>query len=160
MLSGYLPHQSPAGHQSPEAVLYNKGQWVHPECFSGRKGMPHPERSEYESFPGGRPLKNRHNIVITRQNITIDGAEVVHDMEEAMEKSKEHERCFVIGGGTVYAQMLAFCDTAYITKVHVTPESDTFFPNLDENPDWYLAETLLSGEENGITYEMLLYKRK
>ena len=77
-----------------------------------------------------------------------------------MELARTAEKCFVIGGGTVYAQMLAFCDTAYITKVHVAPESDTFFPNLDEDSDWYLAETLLSGEENGIPYEMLLYKRK
>ena len=60
----------------------------------------------------------------------------------------------------MYAQMLSFCDTAYITKVHVTPDSDTFFPNLDETADWYMAETLMSGEENGIAYEMLLYKRK
>ena len=66
----------------------------------------------------------------------------------------------VIGGGSVYRQMLPLCDTAYVTKVHTNIESDTFFPNLDENPDWYLAETLQSGVENGIPYEMLLYKRK
>ena len=70
------------------------------------------------------------------------------------------ERCFVIGGGSVYRQMLPFCDAAYVTKVHVTPESDTFFPNLDEDKDWYLSETLQSGEENGIAYEMCLYRRK
>ena len=56
--------------------------------------------------------------------------------------------------------MLPFCDAAYVTKVHVMPESDTFFPNLDEDKDWYLAETLQSGEENGIAYEMCLYRRK
>ena len=50
--------------------------------------------------------------------------------------------------------------TAYITKVHITPESDTYFPNLDEMEDWYVAETLLQGEEDGIGYEMLLYKKK
>ena len=53
-----------------------------------------------------------------------------------------------------------YCDTAYITKVHVTPESDTYFPNLDTDPQWVLEQTLQSGEENGIGYEMLLYKRK
>ena len=74
--------------------------------------------------------------------------------------SRTAERCFVIGGGSVYQQMLPFCDAAYVTKVHVTPESDTFFPNLDEDKDWYLAETLQSGEENGIAYEMCLYRRK
>ena len=77
-----------------------------------------------------------------------------------MELAKTSQRAMVIGGGSIYRQMLPYCDTAYITKVHVTPESDTWFPNLDEMADWYLAETLQSGEENGIAYEMLLYKRK
>ena len=57
-------------------------------------------------------------------------------------------------------QMLPFCDTAYITKVHTTTGCDTYFPNLDEMEDWYLADILLTGEENGIAYEMLLYRRK
>jgi dihydrofolate reductase len=56
--------------------------------------------------------------------------------------------------------MLPYCDTAYITKVHTTPESDTFFPNLDADPQWKLAEVLQSGEENGISYEMCRYVRK
>ena len=66
----------------------------------------------------------------------------------------------VIGGGSIYKQLLPFCDTAYITKVHVRPESDTYFPNLDADPEWNLEQVLQSGEENGIGYEMLLYKRK
>ena len=65
----------------------------------------------------------------------------------------------VIGGGSIYTQMLPYCDTAYITKVHTTPESDTFFPNLDADPQWVLSEVLQSGEENGISYEMCLYKK-
>ncbi|MEE1456430.1 MAG: dihydrofolate reductase, partial [Oscillospiraceae bacterium] len=63
-------------------------------------------------------------------------------------------------GGRWGRRPAPFCDAAYVTKVHVTPESDTFFPNLDEDKDWYLAETLQSGEENGIAYEMCLYRRK
>ena len=77
-----------------------------------------------------------------------------------MELARTAETCFVIGGGSIYKQMLPYCDAAYITKVHCNPGSDTFFPNLDEDGNWYLAETLQSGEENGIFYEMLLYKRK
>ena len=65
----------------------------------------------------------------------------------------------VIGGGSMYKQMLPYCDTAYITKVHCTPESDTFFPNRDNDPDWVLDAILQSGEENGITYEMCRYIR-
>ena len=77
-----------------------------------------------------------------------------------MELAKSAEKCFVIGGGSVYRQMLPYCDTAYITKVHTTTPCDTYFPNLEEDPDWYLAETLMTGEEDGVAYEMLLYRRK
>ena len=65
----------------------------------------------------------------------------------------------VIGGGSVYRQMLPLCDTAIITKVHTTVGCDTYFPNLDEDPQWKLAEVVQSGEENGIAYEMCVYKR-
>ena len=117
-------------------------------------------RKTIADFPGQKPLPGRVNIALSRNADEIPGFTLCRSPEEAVELARTAEKCFVIGGGTVYAQMLAFCDTAYITKVHVAPESDTFFPNLDENSDWYLAETLLSGEENGIPYEMLLYKRK
>ena len=80
--------------------------------------------------------------------------------EEALELAKTAERAFVIGGGSVYRQMLQYCDTAYITKVHCRPDSDTYFPNLDADSHWELTEVLQSGEENGISYEMCLYRRK
>ena len=117
-------------------------------------------RRTVEDFPGKQPLPGRVNVVLTRSGKEIPGFTACSSPEEAMELAKGAERCFVIGGGSVYRQMLPFCDAAYITKVHVTPASDTFFPNLDEAPDWYLAEPLQSGEENGIPYEMLLYRRK
>jgi dihydrofolate reductase len=111
-------------------------------------------------FPGQKPLPGRVNVALTRQDLEIPGFTVCHSPEEAVELAKTAQRAMVIGGGSVYKQMLAYCDTAYITKVHVTPESDTYFPNLDELEDWYIAESMLSGEENGIGYEMLLYRRK
>lgn len=117
-------------------------------------------RRTIADFPGQKPLPGRVNVALTRSAKEISGFTVCESVEEAAELAKSAERCFVIGGGSIYAQMLPLCDEAYITKVHVTPESDTFFPNLDEKEDWYLAETLQSGEENGIAYEMLLYKRK
>jgi dihydrofolate reductase len=66
----------------------------------------------------------------------------------------------VIGGGSIYRQMLPLCHTAYVTKVHASVESDTFFPNLDTDESWVLTEVLQAGEENGIAYEICLYKRK
>ena len=111
-------------------------------------------------FPGKKPLLNRINVALTRTCDEIPGFTVCKSPEEAMELAKTADRCFVIGGGSVYKQMLPYCDTAYITKVHTTTGCDTWFPNLDEMEDWYLAEKLLEGEEDGIGYEMLLYKRK
>lgn len=117
-------------------------------------------RRTIEDFPGQKPLPGRVNVALTRQDAEIPGFTVCHSPEEAVELAKSAESCFVIGGGSIYRQMLPYCETAYITKVHADPGSDTFFPNLDQDENWYLADTLQSGEENGIAYEMLLYKRK
>ena len=117
-------------------------------------------RRTIDDFPGKKPLPGRVNVALTRSDMEIPGFTVCHSPEEAAEVAKNAEKVFVIGGGTVYSQMLPLCDRAYVTKVHVTPESDTFFPNLDEDEAWELAEVLQSGEENGISYEMCLYKKK
>lgn len=116
-------------------------------------------RRTIEDFPGQQPLPGRVNVVLSRKASEIPGFTVVNSPEQAAELAKTADRAMVIGGGSIYCQMLPFCDTAYITKVHATPESDTYFPNLDEDPSWELAQVLLSGEENGIRYEMCLYKK-
>lgn len=117
-------------------------------------------RRTIADFPGQKPLPGRVNVALTRQNISIPGFTVVNSPEEALKLAESAENCFVIGGGSVYRQMLPYCDRAYITKVHCTVRSDTFFPNLDEDPAWELNEILRSGEENGTRYEMCLYTRK
>ena len=117
-------------------------------------------RRTIDDFPGKKPLPGRVNVALTRSDAEIPGFTVVHSPEEAMELAKTAEQAFVIGGGTIYRQMLPCCDRAYVTKVHMAPESDTFFPNMDADEAWELTEVLQSGEENGITYEMCLYKRK
>jgi len=116
-------------------------------------------RKTLADFPGGKPLPGRLNVVLTRQDIQIPGVAVCHSPEEAVDLAKAQARTFVIGGGSVYGQMLKYCDKAYVTKVHAQPESDTFFPNLDADPAWNLQEVLQSGEENGIRYEMCLYRK-
>lgn len=117
-------------------------------------------RKTLADFPGGKPLPKRVNVVLTRGNVDMEGVVVCHSPEEAAELAKTAENTFVIGGGSVYCQMLPLCDTAYVTKVHTTIPCDTWFPNLDEDPAWYLAEVLQSGEEAGTGYEMCLYRRK
>ena len=111
-------------------------------------------------FPGQKPLPGRVNVALTRSSAEIPDFMVCHSPEEAVELAKTAEKAMVIGGGSVYRQMLDFCDRAIITKVHVTPESDTFFPDLDVHPQWELAEILQSGEEEGIAYEMCIYRKK
>ena len=116
-------------------------------------------RKTLADFPGGRPLPNRVNVVISRGDSTMEGTYLCHSPEEAAEFTKRFERTMVIGGGSIYRQMLPYCNKAYITKVHATPESDTYFPNLDEDPAWKLTQVLQSGEENGIAYDICVYER-
>ena len=116
-------------------------------------------RRTIEDFPGGKPLPGRVNVALTRGTGEIPGFTVCHSPEEAMASASGVERAMVIGGGSIYRQMLPYCDTAYVTKVHCQPESDTFFPNLDEDPQWELETVLQAGEEQGIAYEMCRYKK-
>lgn len=117
-------------------------------------------RRTIADFPGQKPLPGRVNVALTRTPQEIPGFTVCTSPEQAAEFAKTAQRAMVIGGGSIYRQMLPLCDTAYVTKVHCTPESDTFFPNLDADPQWELAEILQKGEEDGTAYEMCLYRRK
>ena len=116
-------------------------------------------RRTTEDFPGQKPLPGRKNIVLSRSGAEIPGFILCDSPEKAMEMTENDENVFVIGGGSIYRQMLPYCDTAYITKLELAPESDTFFPDLDADPAWNLAEVLLTGEENGIHYQMCRYER-
>ena len=120
-------------------------------------------KNTLESFPGGRPLKNRVNIVIAlEKSYKVDGATVVYSIEEALEEAKKYntEDVYVIGGGSIYKQMLQYCDTAYITYVDHEYAADTFIPNLDEMQDeWKMVE---ESEENtyfDLEYFFRVYKR-
>ncbi len=116
-------------------------------------------RRTVADFPGGKPLPNRVNVVLSRQDIDLPGFTVVHSPEEAAALADSADRAMVIGGGSIYCQLLPMCDTAYITKVHCTVPCDTYFPDLDKDPAWVMTQVLQSGTENGIAYEMCLYKR-
>ena len=116
-------------------------------------------RKTLADFPGGRPLKGRHNIVLTTQPLEIPGAEVVHTVEEAAAAAAAHERCFVIGGASVYRQMFPYIDRALVTQLDRTPFSDSFFPNLDEDPAWTRTEAGPWQEESGVRYRFCVYER-
>lgn len=119
-------------------------------------------RKTLESFPGGQPLKKRTNIVITRdKNYTVKDAIVVHSVEEALEELKKYnsEDIYVIGGESIYRQMLPYCKVAHVTKIDHAYEADTYFPNLDEKEEWLV--TGVSDEQTyfNLEYEFVRYER-
>ena len=116
-------------------------------------------RKTLADFPGGKPLPGRHNIVVTRQTLFVDGAQVVHSTEEALEAATAQRRCLVIGGASVYEQFFPWLDKIYVTKIDLAPLSDRFFPDLDAAPDWRCAEQGAWQEENGIRYCFCIYEK-
>ena len=116
-------------------------------------------RKTLADFPGGRPLKGRQNIVITRQNIVIPGARIAHSTEDALCMAAEEGRCLVIGGDSVYRQFLPYTELVHVTKLALTPKSDSFFEDLDASAQWRCAEAQPWREENGVSYRFCTYKR-
>ena len=117
-------------------------------------------RRTLADFPGGRPLKGRTNIVITRQNIAIEGALVAHSTEEALALASQQPRCLVIGGASVYRQFYPWMDRVHITQIDLAPASDSYFPDLDLDPAWVCAEQGPWQEEDGVRYRFCTYERR
>ena len=118
-------------------------------------------RKTLESFPGGRPLPGRQNIVITRQKgLSVEGAAVVSSLAEALDAAGDTppDQIWVIGGGSVYTALLSRCKRVYLTKVDAQAEDpDTFFPNLDKLPGWEVEQESEPVEENGLTFRFVDY---
>ena len=117
-------------------------------------------RKTLGDFPGGRPLKGRHNIVVTRQDIEVAGAQVAHSTGEALTLAAEYERCLVIGGASVYRQFMPYLDTVHITKIDLAPQSDSYFENLDSSPNWERIDEERWQSEGDIRYCFVTYKRR
>lgn len=116
-------------------------------------------RKTLESFPNGQPLKKRVNIVLTHdKNFKARDAIIVHSMEELREELKKYpsEDIYVIGGETIYKQLLDDCDVAHITKIDYAFEADAYFPNLDEMPEWKITQD--SEEQTYFDLEYYFYK--
>lgn len=118
-------------------------------------------RKTLQSLPNGKPFKDRSNIILSRDtNFTCEGAEVCGSVEEVLELVKDREKVFIAGGGEIYRDMLPYCDNAVITKVDAVPEADVFFPNLDEDPDWIITNTLDDCKFEGLTFRYCIYEKK
>ena len=115
-------------------------------------------RKTLEDFPGGKPLPNRTNIVLSHQeDLVVEGATVVHSVEQLMETIKDHPRVFVAGGASIYNQLLPYCDRIYITRIYTSPKSDAFFRNLDEDFNWTCEEYGEAKFHEGIKYRFCQY---
>lgn len=119
-------------------------------------------RKTLESFPGGQPLKKRTNIVLTRdKNYQVKDAIVVNTVDELLQELKKYDEdeIYVIGGESVYRQMLPYCKVAHVTKINHAYEADTHFPNLDEKDEWVV--TGVSDEQTyfNLEYEFVRYER-
>ena len=119
-------------------------------------------RKTLDSFPGGRPLPKRRNIVITRDpDFSREGCEIVHRPEEALALAGDGDDVWLIGGGSIYAALLDRCLRACVTQVDTAaPEADVFFPNLDALPAWAVEHTGEPITENGLTYRFVNYIRR
>ncbi len=120
-------------------------------------------RKTLESFPNGMPLKNRVNIVLTSdKSYQVKDAIIVHDDKELHEELKKYpsKDIYVIGGESVYRQLVDECDVAHITKIDYAYEADAYFPNLDEKPEWEI--TADSEEETyfDLEFRFLKYEKK
>lgn len=134
----------------PGDLRYFKEKTIGKRILIGRKTL--------DSFPGGRPLPGRDNIVLTRDpSFEREGCTVCHSFEEACALEGE---VFICGGESVYRGMLPYTDTVYVTKIDAAFEADRYFPDLDSDPafavDWQAEE---SCEENGYRYRFVRYKR-
>lgn len=116
-------------------------------------------RKTLATFPGGRPLKGRRNLILSRsRDFAPQGAEVYPGLEELLAAAPED--AFVIGGESVYRALLDRCDTAYVTKIHREFPADCWFPNLDQESAWELAGQSEPLEYEGISFSYATYRRK
>lgn len=118
-------------------------------------------RKTLESFPGGRPLPKRNNLVLTANPAyERDNVMVLHSVGQLLEKVKRlpPDDVFVIGGAAVYEALLPYCSRAYVTKVEGVFDTDTAIPNLDGIEGWSLAVSQPVQEDNGYQFRFCVYE--
>ncbi|MFA7660532.1 MAG: dihydrofolate reductase [Anaerovoracaceae bacterium] len=119
-------------------------------------------RQTLESFPGGKPLPDRTNIVLTTKEDYSATCEICCSTEELFQclEGYDPEDVFIIGGEQVYREFLPYCDKVYVTKIHAVFPADKYFPNLDEDPEWQLVYESEPVTEKGLTYRFTEYVRR
>lgn len=115
-------------------------------------------RKTMATFPGGRPLPGRANLVLSRdRSFHPEGVEVYRDLDSLLASAPEDS--FVIGGESVYRQLLPRCEEVYVTKIGASFPADAFFPDLDGDPAWQVVREEPPLEEGGISFRYVTYRR-
>ena len=112
-------------------------------------------RKTLESFPGGRPLPDRVNVVLTHnEDFEMKNVVVAHSVDELKEVLKDYEtqEIYLVGGDSLYKQLVPMCDEVLVTKVDFEYDADRYFPNLDEDDNWYV-----DSESEELTYYDIIY---
>ncbi len=119
-------------------------------------------RKTLETFPSGRPLQQRTNIILSQdKKYAVDGAIVVHSIEELLETLKAYatDDVYIIGGSSIYALLLPYCDTVHVTKIDFAFDADSYFPNLDLMKEWKVTADSDEQTYFNLEYVFLKYER-
>ncbi len=123
-------------------------------------------RKTWESIPSkNKPLSKRLAIIISSKGFKVEPGAVFLDMPHAMAhinqvKDDNDQEWFVIGGGEIYKQLLPYCDRVYVTQILKSHENvDTYFPNLDKDPNWEVSTCTELRDYGNIPYAFLTYDR-
>lgn len=134
----------------PEDMAFFRSMTKGKTVIMGRKTL--------ESLPGGRPLKGRRNIVLSRDSaFSAENVEVVPSVGELLNIMGGDEDAFVIGGESIYRALLPYCSRAYVTMVDVEREADRFFPRIEDMAEWSIASASEWKEHDGISYQFREY---
>jgi len=139
----------------PEDLRHFREMTIGKTIIIGRKTL--------ESFPGGRPLPGRTNIVLTgNREYERDDCIICHSREEVMQKISDvdEEDVFVCGGASVYRQFMDLCDTFYVTRLDRAFEADRYFEDLDRAEEIEETDSGSAGEDEGVKYRFAKYERK
>lgn len=117
-------------------------------------------RETFESLPGKNPLKDRVNIVLSRDiSFKDDRLIICNSIDETLKKLQnyENDKIFIIGGETIYKQFLPYCDELYVTKIYNEYKADKFFPNVDIMSNWKIIKESEVKEYNNVRYVFSIY---
>jgi dihydrofolate reductase len=120
-------------------------------------------RKTLETFPLSQPLDRRTNIILSRNpDYQVRGAVVVHSIEELLKELEQYdsEGIYIIGGESIYRQMLPYCGTAHVTRIDYAYQADAFFPDLDKDPEWEITADSEEQTYFDIPYTFVRYSRK